>query len=631
VQPVDNFWTMAQDPELLFADFQISRFELRRAGKRVSIQTKPLMVLNYLVRHYGRPVTKDELRAAVWEQVAVPDATIEKAVSRIRPAIDDDPDSPRFFKTIPGIGWVWLVEPSSNPQIADSDLTQAVAGGAALTRDDTEVRTTPANPTETETPLQDIGSGHLPITDGTAIPQMLPMDVGSSKIDRCKRLLAKAEHALRSREPSLARPVLFRALELARRADAAMLLSRARCDLGEYYLQVGDFAAAESTFEQVLRVARERRDNLGAAIYLNNVGVVLRRTGRCDKARARFEEALTLVRVVENAKLESLILLNLGRTYAHTSDEHRALELFEASRRLADAAGNDWVLRRALNEQGAVAERLGMLDRAIRAEAEALQVAIRAGGPREQQLAYHNIAVSLLNAGHYEAARASFFRAYTLAQDIGFVDAKVGTLIGLGRSHLRLSDCAGAVTIFGAALKLSETAMDDINVAEANANLASAWLALGSVGAAIECLENGLRYARTLGDSRLEGVTLCDIGVAFDLARQSGKSIPFFERALLIAERDGDTVEQAMYLRNLAYAYGDLGNRKAVDIAVSATVLAHSALPEKQAMRRTKSLARMLRRTGLHRQAIDHIPKLIRAQPTKVLGGLELLLAMSVE
>lgn len=65
-----------------------ARRELRRDGGRVEVQPLVLELLLYLVRHRDRVVPKDELLSALWPGAAVTDASLTRAISMARRAID---------------------------------------------------------------------------------------------------------------------------------------------------------------------------------------------------------------------------------------------------------------------------------------------------------------------------------------------------------------------------------------------------------------------------------------------------------------------------------------------------------------------------------------------------------------
>src|SRR5689334_21291550 len=76
---------------------------LQLNGNEIVLRPKTFSVLRYLVENSGRLVSKDELFAAVWPNVAVTDDTLVQSISELRRVIGDD--GARLVKTIPRRGY----------------------------------------------------------------------------------------------------------------------------------------------------------------------------------------------------------------------------------------------------------------------------------------------------------------------------------------------------------------------------------------------------------------------------------------------------------------------------------------------------------------------------------------------
>src|SRR5271156_4290270 len=75
--------------------------ELTKLGKRVRLQEQPFRLLAMLLQRPGGLVTREKVRRASWPQTIVDfDHGLNKAVSKIRDALGDSSDNPRFVETI---------------------------------------------------------------------------------------------------------------------------------------------------------------------------------------------------------------------------------------------------------------------------------------------------------------------------------------------------------------------------------------------------------------------------------------------------------------------------------------------------------------------------------------------------
>lgn len=84
-----------------------SNRELRHQGQARHLQPQVLAVLEYLIRHRDRAVSKRELLDELWPDAVVGEGSVQRAVSLARTAIDDDG---RRLRTIPKHGYRFVAE-----------------------------------------------------------------------------------------------------------------------------------------------------------------------------------------------------------------------------------------------------------------------------------------------------------------------------------------------------------------------------------------------------------------------------------------------------------------------------------------------------------------------------------------
>ncbi|HZP17433.1 MAG TPA: winged helix-turn-helix domain-containing protein, partial [Terriglobales bacterium] len=88
------------------------RFELLRAGRAVKLEKIPLELLILLATRNGRLVTREEIVRHLWGKDVFVDTEhgINTAVRKIRLALRDDPECPRFVQTVTGKGYRFLAQ-----------------------------------------------------------------------------------------------------------------------------------------------------------------------------------------------------------------------------------------------------------------------------------------------------------------------------------------------------------------------------------------------------------------------------------------------------------------------------------------------------------------------------------------
>lgn len=83
--------------------------ELERAGQRVRLQDLPFQILDELLARPGEVVTREQLIARLWPKTVVDyDANLNSSVRRLRAALHDDAEAPRYIETVPRKGYRYI-------------------------------------------------------------------------------------------------------------------------------------------------------------------------------------------------------------------------------------------------------------------------------------------------------------------------------------------------------------------------------------------------------------------------------------------------------------------------------------------------------------------------------------------
>ena len=143
-----------------FGEFELdpAAFELRRNGQPVKLERRPFDLLALLVRQPGRVVPRDEIIAALWPANVIVDfdSGLNTLVRKVRNALEDSPDDPRFIETVQGRGYRFVaplrdatgvVAGATAAIVAPADAKPATAVPAGLaTADEMRSDAPPARP-----------------------------------------------------------------------------------------------------------------------------------------------------------------------------------------------------------------------------------------------------------------------------------------------------------------------------------------------------------------------------------------------------------------------------------------------------------------------------------------------------
>src|SRR5918996_5454413 len=92
--------------------------ELRKGGIRIRLQDQPFEILVVLLEQPGDIVTRDELRQRLWPAGTFVDFehSLNAAIKRLRAALGDDADNPRFVETLHRRGYRFIAAVESEGQ-----------------------------------------------------------------------------------------------------------------------------------------------------------------------------------------------------------------------------------------------------------------------------------------------------------------------------------------------------------------------------------------------------------------------------------------------------------------------------------------------------------------------------------
>jgi TolB-like protein/DNA-binding winged helix-turn-helix (wHTH) protein/Tfp pilus assembly protein PilF len=88
--------------------------EMRKGGVRIKVQQQPMKLLEILLERPGEVVTREELRSRIWvdESFGDFDQAVNIAIAKLRSALGDSAENPRFIETLPKRGYRFIADVS---------------------------------------------------------------------------------------------------------------------------------------------------------------------------------------------------------------------------------------------------------------------------------------------------------------------------------------------------------------------------------------------------------------------------------------------------------------------------------------------------------------------------------------
>jgi DNA-binding winged helix-turn-helix (wHTH) protein len=90
--------------------------ELRKDGVKVKLQEQPFQILQVLLEHPGEVVTREELQRRIWPADTFVDFDhgLYNAIKRLREALGDTAEAPRYIETLPKRGYRFIATLNGN-------------------------------------------------------------------------------------------------------------------------------------------------------------------------------------------------------------------------------------------------------------------------------------------------------------------------------------------------------------------------------------------------------------------------------------------------------------------------------------------------------------------------------------
>src|SRR5437660_12676443 len=126
-QHATNDWGAGTAQVFHFGDFTLdqSRYRLRRGERILRLERRPMDLLFFLVEKRGELVTREEVADRLWGTTVFVDIdqSINTAIRKVRIALHDDPERPRFVETVIGKGYRFAAPVTCNGEISTPEYS----------------------------------------------------------------------------------------------------------------------------------------------------------------------------------------------------------------------------------------------------------------------------------------------------------------------------------------------------------------------------------------------------------------------------------------------------------------------------------------------------------------------------
>lgn len=299
------------------------------------------------------------------------------------------------------------------------------------------------------------------------------------------------------------------------KTEVHKVLANSYANLGDAYLNRGDYDVALNNFKKSLSIHEAINDQKNAARDYNSIGYAYEKKGNFHEALKILKKAIKLEEEGFDKEALAIGYNNLGLAYWNQSEFANALEYFFKSLKLF--------------------EEIGKLDRIAKC--------------------YNNIGNISVSQGNYPAALRYYFLSLKTAEklqnksDLGFIYNNIGMV------YVQQKKVGSALQFFQKSLRICEEIGDKEGIATSYLNIGSILQDEGKLEEANGNYFEALEIYESIGDdagSIYAHLALGDIGM---LNKDRSQAFIHFDQALELAKKTGNKEEEKNSYQRLTRIY----------------------------------------------------------------------------
>ena len=358
---------------------------------------------------------------------------------------------------------------------------------------------------------------------------------------------------LQANELNAAQTAFQEALRLYQQAQNVQgeLWSLERLARVQYAL--GNYEQARQLYEQHLARSQQTGRALDAANAWANLGNLHQAIGNYAAAIDAFQTSLKLRRTLPQQPGEGLVLGNLGNLYTILGRYERATELQERSLEIAKISQNEPVIANTLNSLGALHSLTGRYPQAIQTYEAALQQAKGLGNRSLAAKALNNLGSVYHAQKQFQPALTYYQQSLEIAQAIGNRKLESANLSKLGLAHSSLQQHKIAIQLQTRSVALARELRDRELESLALGNLGYSHWQAGD----LEAAEQLLRQSLTVSESLRAGLT-----DSFKVSAIDTQLTPYYLLQQVLVERNQPEAALEIAERARARAFAELFSQR---------------------------------------------------------------------
>jgi len=200
--------------------------------------------------------------------------------------------------------------------------------------------------------------------------------------------------------------------------SAKEMMGKVYGELGDFLRNLGQFDEAQQVYENALKILKEVDDHRAVGVTLGQLGTLALSRGDLQEAARRYTDALKTFRAFGEPQMEAVAWHQLGGVAQEAKEWDEAERCCRESLKLSESQNNLPYMAQTCNQLANVANRAGRLDDAERWYLRTIEIDEKLGNPKELALDYNNLAGLYLSQKRFDEAELYARRAVEIKETL---------------------------------------------------------------------------------------------------------------------------------------------------------------------------------------------------------------------
>ena len=320
----------------------------------------------------------------------------------------------------------------------------------------------------------------------------------------------------------------------------------------------GEWTKAEESYNEALQLVKAVDDETLKAEINIQTGDLFKQKRENEKAETCFLTAKSIFEKSNDKPGLAKVYGNLGNITFFKGNHEEAMKLYDKQRKFAEESTTDNEAAKAYGNIGLAYFHKGNYEEAMKYYKLRLDIAKRSGDMREVCTTFGDIGIMLRNQGDIKGAMQHFEKQHDLAKEFGDKRSTSNAIGRMGLIYAGQGKYNKAVKCHSTHLQLAEELGDKHGISRAKGNLGNVKLYKGDYEGAMQCYQAQLKITKELEDKRGTSIVVGNIGLIYDFQSDFEKAMQYYKLQLKLAEELGDKRSISIAVVNMGNVYRDM-------------------------------------------------------------------------